>query len=152
MRRGDCCCLKWKDVDLEQRFITVKTTKTRQTVTIPIFPALHKELNQLRGNGSKYVFPEAAAMYRRNPDGITLRVRHVLAQAGFVDGETLDLAENAVVFPDSFSPRSLKSGVSLIDDTAWAPAFDLNTKVDQFPLAGTSSNSTVPPLTCLFPI
>jgi hypothetical protein len=64
----------------------------------------------------------------------------------------LDLAENAVVFPDSFSPRSLKSGVSLIDDTAWAPAFDLNTKVDQFPLAGTSSNSTVPPLTCLFPI
>ena len=99
MRRGDCCCLKWKNVDLEQRFITVKTTKTRQTVTIPIFPALHKELNQLRGNGSKYVFPEAATMYRRNPDGITLRVRHVLAQAGFVDGETLDRVKESNGLP-----------------------------------------------------
>ena len=35
MRRGDCCLLKWKDVDLARRFITVKTNKTGQTVSIP---------------------------------------------------------------------------------------------------------------------
>jgi len=31
MRRGDCCLLKWKDVDLKRRFITVKTAETGQT-------------------------------------------------------------------------------------------------------------------------
>jgi len=44
LRRGDCCLLKWKDVDLERRFITVKTAKTGQTVGIPIFPLLLDEL------------------------------------------------------------------------------------------------------------
>ena len=28
MRRGDCCLLPWKDVDLKQGFITVKMAKT----------------------------------------------------------------------------------------------------------------------------
>jgi integrase len=44
MRRGDCCLLEWKDVDLAKRFITVKTAKTGQTVDIPIFPLLFDEL------------------------------------------------------------------------------------------------------------
>lgn len=47
MRRGDCCLLKWKDVDLARRFITVKTAKTGVTVSIPIFPMLHDELRAL---------------------------------------------------------------------------------------------------------
>ena len=44
MRRGDCCLLRWKDVDLQRRFVTVKTAKTGQTVSIPIFPLLYDEL------------------------------------------------------------------------------------------------------------
>jgi len=44
MRRGDCCLLKWNDVDLARRFITVKTAETGQTVTISIFPLLLDEL------------------------------------------------------------------------------------------------------------
>jgi integrase len=43
MRRGDCCLLKWKDVDLKEGFITVKTAKTGQTVDIPMFPMLREE-------------------------------------------------------------------------------------------------------------
>src|SRR5262245_62580404 len=49
MRRGDCCLLDWKDVDLERGFITVKTAKTGQTVAIPIFPLLHDELSNRGG-------------------------------------------------------------------------------------------------------
>jgi integrase len=90
MRRGDCCLLKWRDVDLKQRFITVKTTKTSQTVIIPIFPLLFEELSQLQRTENKYVFPEAATMYRRNPDGITQRLRCILFQAGFVDSQSMD--------------------------------------------------------------
>jgi len=84
MRRGDCCQLQWKDVDLVKGFITVKTSKTGQTVKIPIFPLLYDELAALPQKG-KYVFPKQAAMYRDNPDGITWRVRQVLKDAGFKD-------------------------------------------------------------------
>lgn len=69
MRRGDCCLLKWKDVDLKNGFITVKTAKTGQTVDIPIFPLLREELERARGitEHSEFCFPEAAVMYQTNP-------------------------------------------------------------------------------------
>ena len=79
MRRGDCCLLKWADVDLATRFITVKTAKTGATVAIPIFPILFDELASRKKTTSEFVFPEQAAMYQENPDGITWRVKRVLA-------------------------------------------------------------------------
>ena len=83
MRRGDCCLLEWKDVDLANRFITVKTSKTGQTVTIPIFPMLEEELKALAkkatGKLEGYVCPDMAKIYNENPDGITSRVKKVLA-------------------------------------------------------------------------
>jgi integrase len=85
MRRGDCCLLDWKDVDLKKGFITVKTSKTGQTVSIPIFPMLEDALRKRSTNaGSEregYVFPEQAQMYLNNPDGITIRVKKILALA-----------------------------------------------------------------------
>ncbi len=89
MRRGDCCLLKGDDVDLSRRFITVKTAKTGQTVSIPIFPMLFDELAKRPIQPGKFVFPEQAAMYQENPDGITWRVKKVLAVAlreGGADG------------------------------------------------------------------
>jgi integrase len=83
MRRGDCCLLKWKDVDLKSGFITVKTAKTGQSVDIPIFPLLREELERARTavEESLFCFPKAAAMYETNPDGITWRVKQVLGRA-----------------------------------------------------------------------
>ena len=92
MRRGDCCLLPWRDVDLKQRFITVKTAKTGQTVSTPIFPLLYDELKSRADNrkpDDEFVFPEQALMYQQNPDGIIWRVKKVLAAAGFRDGEEL---------------------------------------------------------------
>jgi integrase len=85
MRRGDCCLLKWESVDLPRRFIRVKTSKTGESVQIPIFPLLEGVLKATPHKDSEYVFPEHAAMYENNPDGITLRVRKVLENAGFAD-------------------------------------------------------------------
>jgi integrase len=83
MRRGDCCLLKWKDVDHKEGFITVKTAKTGETVDIPMFPMLREELTRVRAAAGKsaFCFPQAAEMYRNNPDGITWRVKQVLARA-----------------------------------------------------------------------
>jgi integrase len=83
MRRGDCCLLKWSDVNLEDGFIRVKTSKTGQTVEIPIFLILRDTLNNAARTTveSPHCFPQQAAMYRSNPDGITRRVKKVLARA-----------------------------------------------------------------------
>jgi integrase len=83
MRRGDCYLLKWKDVDHKEGFITVKTAKTGETVDIPMFPMLREELGKAKAAAGKssFCFPGAAEMYRNNPDGITWRVKQVLAQA-----------------------------------------------------------------------
>lgn len=85
MRRGDCCLLKWKDVDIAQGFITVKTAKTGATVDIPIFPLLEEELirktENRRQKAEGYVFPEQARMYLENASGITWRVKKILVVA-----------------------------------------------------------------------
>lgn len=104
MRRGDCCLLKWADVDMDQQFINVKTSKTGQMVNIPVFPLLETELrHQLQGSNrlkdkstDTYVFPEQAAMYKENPDGITWRVRKVFAAAGFKDSKDDENEEESI--------------------------------------------------------
>lgn len=86
MRKGDCCLLKWESVDLKERFIAVKTSKTGETVRIPILPLFAECLEKAaekREPGQKYVFPEQAMMYQTNPDGITWRAKQLYIQAGF---------------------------------------------------------------------
>jgi integrase len=108
MRRGDCCLLPWSAVDMESRFIGVKTSKTREMVQIPIFPLLEACLKQAKGNGSKLVFPSQAAMYRSNPDGITYRVKKVLEAAGIKE----DLAPAELSEDGSAAATTAKRGKS----------------------------------------
>jgi integrase len=90
MRRGDCCTLKWSAVDLDGGFITVKTSKTNGSATIPLFPLLAEEIRRQLPRKSEYVFPECAMMYLSNPDGISYRVEKVLEDAGYSDSEEPD--------------------------------------------------------------
>ena len=107
LRRGDCCTLKWKDVDLDKRFLNVKTSKTGQTVAIPIFPLLYDELKAREGQGGEYVFPEIAAIYQKVPLNITRRVRRVFKTAGFRDAKD----ENDVVRGAIHSEREKGKGL-----------------------------------------
>ena len=87
LRRGDVCLLRWSDVDLAEGFVTVKTSKTGETVDIPIFPPFRVVLEAAaakRKTGVPYVFARVAATYKRNPCGLDARLRRVLAAAGFV--------------------------------------------------------------------
>ena len=108
MRLGDCCRLRWEDVDMERRFITARTSKTGETVSIPIFPMLWEVLEPLQrapgkpagagsqGQGAKgvdaapvvregRVFPEQAQIYELHEHRINWRVRKIFAAAGFYD-------------------------------------------------------------------
>jgi integrase len=84
MRRGDCCLLKWSDVDLKQGFLTVKTSKTGETAEIPIFPMLREELEKADRSG-EFVWPEAAEMFQKNRYGITWRTQRAIADAGITE-------------------------------------------------------------------
>lgn len=91
MRRGDACLLKWADVDLKNRYIRVKTSKTGETVEIPMFPILQELLEARAAEKGKgpYVLPELAAMYEANPDGVNRRLKQVFRDAGFLDADEL---------------------------------------------------------------
>lgn len=115
MRRGDCCLLEWKDVDLSKRFITVKTSKTGQTVSIPIFPMLYDELadrkHKLKGNPEGYVFPEQAKTYLKNPDNITMRVKRILA-AGL--DQVVEVAAEVTALPQISQEEARQRGEAYI--------------------------------------
>jgi len=81
MRRGDVCGLPWAAVDLAGGMLAVKTSKTGAQVEIPVFAPLRAVLEERTGNGSRFVFPEAAAMLRDNPDGLTWRFKKIVARA-----------------------------------------------------------------------
>ncbi len=86
LRRGDVCRLRWDAVDLAEGFATVKTTKTGEEVSIPIFPpfmAVLKEAAAKRKRGVPYVWPEIARAYQRGADALDKRLRKVLQAAGF---------------------------------------------------------------------
>ena len=93
MRRGDCCTLLRESVDLAGGFVTVKTSKTGETVQIPIFPLFREVLVKAMAEPSPrpkpphYVFPALEAHYQINPDHLTDRVRRVMKAAGFFDPE-----------------------------------------------------------------
>ncbi len=94
MRRGDVCNLKWSDVDLQGGMLTVKTSKTGETVEIPIFESLREVLLSRQGNDPVYVFPEAVRFLKKNPTGISRRFKKLAAVAF---GELDDKARYAVV-------------------------------------------------------
>ena len=81
MRRGDVCCLKWASVDLRTGFLAVKTSKTGAGVQIPIFQTLREVLEVAlaeREPDAVHVWPDAARMYKANPDGLTWRFKKLV--------------------------------------------------------------------------
>lgn len=110
MRRGDVCGLQWRDVDLVEGMMNVKTSKTGESVEIPIFPPLRAVLESQKGAGP-FVFPEAAAMLRNNPQGLSYRFKVFLAQA-------LNKREAGARLPKAIPAADIeKEGTAAILDT-----------------------------------
>ncbi|MFA7172636.1 MAG: tyrosine-type recombinase/integrase [Kiritimatiellia bacterium] len=99
LRRGDVCRLKWSEVNLRSGALTVKTSKTGAAVTLPIMDRLRDVLEgalaERKSDSAKYVFPEAERMLRKNPDGITYRVKKVFALAFAPPQEAVESASAA---------------------------------------------------------
>ncbi len=128
MRLGDCCMLRWADVDLGKDLIEVQTAKTGVKVTLPIFEKLREVLLPLREKwsvgDSPYVFPWAAERYAHVNDkgihdrrgGLVRMVKPYFALAVFPSPTPAPaiLADESSV--------SLRDALERIDAAGFAPA------------------------------
>ncbi len=107
MRRGDVCGLRWENVDLSAGMVCVKTRKTDKAVEIPIFPMLRDVLTGAerarKGKRSGYVWPDAAMMLKRNPDGLTWRFKKLVVKSlsGTEDADPLTIVPAAAMERDA---------------------------------------------------
>lgn len=109
LRRGDACCLKWDDVNLNTNRIRVVTRKTGEKVAIPIFPKLRTILLARPRRGSPYVFPTLAESYLREANSLNNRINSAFARAG-LRGDTAAgtrIALPAIDIPDNDDLRTV---------------------------------------------
>lgn len=86
MRRGEIISLTWKDIDLKNRIILIKETKTNELRTIPINKALQEVLKSLPHHlHSEKLFPGI------NPNMITVAFERTCKRAGIKDFRFHDL-------------------------------------------------------------
>lgn len=102
MRIGDVCNLTWDKIDLREKLIRdVKTAKTGAKIGVPLFDyqpdaedfdamfgELRRELEAAlaeRKPGDRYVFPQAAEIYNRDPSRINKLGKALFARALFAD-------------------------------------------------------------------
>jgi integrase len=98
LRRGDVCRLKWSSVNFKRGVIQVRTGKTGATSTIPILRGLLPYLQGWyaeREPGAEFVFPDAERMLRKNPDGLTYRIKKAFARAFAGPQDALQAAQDA---------------------------------------------------------
>lgn len=83
LSEGDICTLRWDEIR-DGRWIVRKRRKTGAPLEIPVLPPLAAFLDEQRpiSGEQEYILPEHAAMYARNPSGISYRVKSFLESLG----------------------------------------------------------------------
>jgi len=82
LRLGDCCLLRWQDVDQVAgviRVVPAKTARSGKTVSIPIHPSLATALGVAQDG---YVMPDLAKFYQHNRSGVAKLVREHFKACG----------------------------------------------------------------------
>ena len=105
LSEGDICLLKWSDIN--GNWISRKRKKTKVNLDIPIMPPLQNFLREqytISGE-QEYVLPEHAAMYLKNPDGISYRVKKFLESIGIQTTRVFEGRQRATSVKDVHSLR-----------------------------------------------
>jgi integrase len=92
-RLADLACLRWSNVDLDKKVVTLITRKTDRKLTIPIAPAFMSHLKTLpfAADRNTPVHPQAAAVVGKQGRVGTLsnQFSAILVKAGFRDASSL---------------------------------------------------------------
>lgn len=98
MREGDCCTLRWEEVDLKsgEVAVTTETTagertvlKTAEKIWIPMFPPFREVLLKMKPKQSGFIFPLMAQKYRSAPDSVSSRLVRAIEKI-FADDESFE--------------------------------------------------------------
>ena len=106
LRVEDICGLKWKNVNLKDGLIDLKTKKTGTFVTIPIFDRLREVLEKrtsIDADGARpspYVFPAAWRRYQESKDGIYRPIKPYMCAAIYGGGASGEASFAAVEVGD----------------------------------------------------
>lgn len=88
-RLGDLAALKWSQVNMKAKTITISPAKTfrrnKKKVIVPITEQLHKAMVKLPRDG--FVMPAVGSMYQTNPSGLPKRIGEVIDKAKVKDTE-----------------------------------------------------------------
>lgn len=120
MRLGDCCKLKWSDIDRAQQFIHKKQSKTARTsgsrVMIPYISGseIHQFIDELwlcrdeeNNTGEDYVCPSLYLSYISNKESISHSIRRIFRLAG-IPGKSFKHLRC------TFESRLANSGMNLV--------------------------------------
>ncbi len=89
MRKGEILSLRWEDVDFENRWVFLQTTKNNAPRTVPISSEIIDILKARRGNGTELVFPSSHD--KNTPIDIRSAWRFALKRANVNDFVVHDL-------------------------------------------------------------
>lgn len=82
LRLMDATRLKWKDLNLDDETIRVRTAKTGTVLTLPIHPELSKWLSkQQRGIGAAPIFPNLSGKAGAGKSGLSMSFRRLMDRA-----------------------------------------------------------------------
>lgn len=112
MRVGDCCKLRWTQVDMENGFIRLipsKTARNGRMVTIPICDELMSFLKNLSRSDSPYVSERNYQLYKANH--MWIMINRVFNNCGIKqDGDYL----GAHLFRHTYITRLVNAGVPML--------------------------------------
>ncbi len=107
LRLKDCVLLKWENVDMAARFLSVTPAKTARrgkgnrgtdskTIDIPMLPPLFNKLNETPAKKRKgFVLPECAKVYLRSDKTFANRLLSVFKRAGIATTSKTEEMERA---------------------------------------------------------
>jgi len=106
LREGDICLLEWDNIDFTENVVRVRMHKTGRIVEIPFSESLKNYLLELKANSnSPHVLPDHAKMYRKNPSGVSYRVKQFLERIGIQTTRRAEGRDRAVSVKDLHSCR-----------------------------------------------
>lgn len=122
LRIGDVANLTWDEVDIREGIISLTTRKTGASVHIPIFgllrPVLDSALAERDEEDGEFVFPEAARLYRDNPNGLYRMGKTMFARALFGADAEREAAIEEVPTAEKMDAREVMEAIST---SSWLP-------------------------------
>ncbi|WP_442577709.1 integrase [Mesorhizobium sp. ASY16-5R] len=96
MRRGEILALRWRDIDLERRSVTIREAKNGHSRTIPLTSAAIIVIGEAKGRTTENKIAENALVFPMAPNALLLSWNRLVGRAKLDDLHFHDLRHEAI--------------------------------------------------------